>query len=113
VRELRSLVHRMLARYSGAGPLTLGTLAESDLDALVSCTKSWHGATLYPAIELAVTAGVPLKEIGKQAEEIAISIAIHREQGNLQRAAAQLQVTDRSLQMRIAARREGQSAYAQ
>jgi DNA-binding NtrC family response regulator len=113
VRELRSLVHRMLARYSGAGPLTLGTLAESDLDALVSCTKSWHGATLYPAIEQAVTAGVPLKEIGKQAEEIAISIAIHREQGNLQRAAAQLQVTDRSLQMRIAARREGQSAYAQ
>lgn len=105
VRELRSLMHRMLARYCGTGPLTLGTVPASDR-ALISVESDvWSAATIVSAIEGAILAATPLKEIGRRAEEAAIAVAVRREQGNLQRAAALLQVTDRALQLRIAARR--------
>jgi hypothetical protein len=50
--------------------------------------------------------GASLKGIGAAAENTAVKIAVHGEDGNLQRAAEKLGVTDRALQMRRAAARE-------
>jgi hypothetical protein len=49
-----------------------------------------------------------LKEIGRVAEETAVRIAVGDENGNLQRAASKLGVTDRALQLRRAARRQNE-----
>jgi DNA-binding NtrC family response regulator len=53
-----------------------------------------------------VLCGVGLKEIGRAAEDVAIQIATEEENGNFQRAARRLGVTDRTLQMRCANRRQ-------
>jgi hypothetical protein len=45
-----------------------------------------------------------LREIGRAATESAIRLAVANEDGNLQRAAKRLGVTDRALQMRRAQR---------
>lgn len=105
VRELRSLLHRMLARYCGSGPLTLGTIPPSDRMAGGVEPDIWSASSVLTAIESALLSATPLKEIGRRVEEAAIAVAVHREQGNLQKAAAVLQITDRALQLRIAARR--------
>lgn len=105
VRELRSLLHRMLARYCGTGPLTLGTVPPADRSLVQEEADAWSAVSIVSAIESAVLSAVPLKEIGRRAEEAAIAVAVRREQGNLQKAAARLQITDRALQLRIAARR--------
>jgi hypothetical protein len=47
-----------------------------------------------------VTRGAGLKDIRKAAEDIAVRIAVGDEEGNLQRAASRLGVTDRALQLR-------------
>ena len=47
-----------------------------------------------------------LKDIGREAEDIAERIVLEEEQGNLQRAAQRLGVTDRALQLRRAARKQ-------
>jgi transcriptional regulator with PAS, ATPase and Fis domain len=54
--------------------------------------------------------GASLKEIGNAAEDTAVRIAVRAEDGNLQRAAQKLGVTDRALQMRRAAAREKPTA---
>ncbi len=105
VRELRSLMHRMLSRYCGTGPLTLGTVPVSDRALANVQSDVWAAASIVSAIEHAVLSATPLKEIGRRVEEAAIAVAVRREQGNLQKAAALLQITDRALQLRIAARR--------
>ena len=105
IRELKSLIGRMLARYCGAGPLTLGLIPLSDRTRTNSNKEFWREAQFEQAITLAVQAGASLKEIGKQAEELAIQHVVQIEAGNLQRAANRLQVTDRALQLRVAARR--------
>jgi len=56
------------------------------------------------SIGRALAQGVPLKEIGRAAEDAAVHLAVGSEGGNLQRAARRLGVTDRALQLRRAAR---------
>jgi hypothetical protein len=53
---------------------------------------------------------VGLKDIGRIATDAAIRIAVVEEEGNLQRAARRLGVTDRALQLRKAAGRSGAAA---
>jgi DNA-binding NtrC family response regulator len=53
-------------------------------------------------IQRAVRLGAGLKEIGRAAEEVAIRFVTAEEEGNLQRAARRLGVTDRALQLRRA-----------
>lgn len=105
VRELRRLVLALKARHAGPGPITIGALArnewlssEADVD-----SGPWD---LEPgfvgAITRAINDGVGLKEIGRIATDTATRVAIEQEDGNLQRAARRLGVTDRALQMRRA-----------
>lgn len=111
IRELKSVVGRMLAKYSGVGPLTLGTIPKTELE-IPTDQSFWLRTEFENAISLAVDAGASLKEIGKQAEEAAIRMVVTMEAGNLQRAADRLKITDRALQLRVAARRIDQTTDA-
>ena len=70
----------------------------------------WLDERFEGSIRHALALGVGLKTIGRAAEDTAIRIAVSEEEGNLQRAANRLGVTDRALQMRRAARRQHEQA---
>jgi transcriptional regulator with GAF, ATPase, and Fis domain len=99
VRELRQVVERLGRRHVGSGCITVGDVPPEDRPALER-TDDWRGADLEGAIRRALAAGAGLKEIGREASEAAIRLAIGQEKGNLQRAARVLGVTDRALQLR-------------
>lgn len=105
VRELRQLVARIAARHVGLGPVTAGEVPEGERPLPGEDLKTWD-ADLEVVIRRAMCLGVGLKEIGKEASEAAIRVAMAEEDGNLQRAARRLGVTDRALQMRRANQRQ-------
>jgi transcriptional regulator with GAF, ATPase, and Fis domain len=109
VRDLRQLVTRIASRHVGPGPITMGDIPPEERPAAEVWSVDWRDAAFESAIRRAVARGVGLREIGHAATETAISIAVSDE-GNLQRAARKLGVTDRALQMRRAARRQGPAA---
>jgi transcriptional regulator with GAF, ATPase, and Fis domain len=53
--------------------------------------------------------GSSLKEIGREAEAIAVQQVLEEEGGNLTRAAQRLQVTPRALQIREARKRQDEN----
>ncbi|MBF5041655.1 sigma-54-dependent Fis family transcriptional regulator [Aggregicoccus sp. 17bor-14] len=113
VRELRQLVLRLCKRHVGEGPLSVGDMPPEELpaaqritvDAVVSpggvAGEPWQEA-FRASIRRALGLGVGLKEIGRIAADTAIQLALGEEEGNLQRAARRLGVTDRALQLRRA-----------
>ena len=105
VRDLKQLVSRMMVRHVGSGSMTLGDIPEDERPTTASHPEDWRNAELERLIRSALASGAGLKEIGSTAEDIAVRIAIDDAQGNLQRAADRLGVTDRALQMRRASRR--------
>lgn len=104
VRDLKQLVTRIIYRHVGAGPITVGDIPEEDRRLFARHT-AWNGDSLEHAIRRAFVLGVGLKEISRTVTETAIRIAVDEEEGNLQRAARRLGVSDRALQMRRAVRR--------
>jgi transcriptional regulator with GAF, ATPase, and Fis domain len=110
VRDLKQLVTRIVQRHVGPGPVTVGDIPEGERPGVVGEMKGWRDEGLEGVVRLAIASGVPLKEIERVAGELAERIVIEEEQGNLQRAAARLGVTDRALQMRRAARRQNGDA---
>ncbi len=62
----------------------------------------WPDEDLERSLSNALTTGVSLKEITQTAAETVVRMAIRSEDGNLQRAAGRLGITDRALQMRLA-----------
>jgi transcriptional regulator with GAF, ATPase, and Fis domain len=106
VRDLKQLITRIAQRHVGPGPITVGDIPESERPNQECEQKDWRGDGLEDAVRLAVVSGVNLKEIERTAGELAERIVLEEEQGNLQRAAFRLGVTDRTLQMRRAARRQ-------
>lgn len=106
VRDLKQLVTRMLLRHVGPGPITVGDIPEDERPSADFEIPDWRGNGFDHAIQLALQQGIGLKEIGREAEDAAERIALEEAEGNLQRAAARLGVTDRALQMRRAARKQ-------
>jgi transcriptional regulator with GAF, ATPase, and Fis domain len=104
VRELRQLVARIALRNVGPGPITVGDLPEDERPLEDSMMGDWRLPGFEQAVTLAVAQGIGMKEIGRHAEETAERIVLQQEEGNLQRAARRLGVSDRALQMRRAAR---------
>jgi transcriptional regulator with GAF, ATPase, and Fis domain len=101
VRELRQLVGRLCKRHVGTGPITVGDIPPDELPPAEGL-GDWQDASFAQAIRRALALGAGLKEIGRIASDTAIRLAIADEQGNLQRAARRLGVTDRALQLRKA-----------
>lgn len=106
VRELKQVVARMLCRYAGQGLITVGCIPPDERLAWREDGGEWRDAGFEHAICQALARGVGLKGISRAAEETAIHIAVGENDGNLQRAARRLGVTDRALQIRRAARRQ-------
>jgi len=106
VRDLKQLVTRMLLRHVGPGPITVGDIPEDERPAADFEIPDWRGNGFDHAIQMALQQGLGLKEIGRAAEDVAERIALEEAEGNLQRAAAKLGVTDRALQMRRVARKQ-------
>jgi transcriptional regulator with GAF, ATPase, and Fis domain len=102
IRELRQLVQRIALRHVGPGPITVGDVPEDDRPAKGVLDCCWPDENLEKTIANAITLGAGLKEISHSTTEAAIRIAIQSENGNIQRAAKKLGVTDRALQLRRA-----------
>lgn len=106
VRDLRQLVTRIMNRHVGPGPITVGDITEEERPAPDQQSADWRDTSFERAIRRALSLGIGLKEIGSATTETAIRVAVGDEEGNLQRAARKLGVTDRALQMRRAVRRD-------
>jgi transcriptional regulator with GAF, ATPase, and Fis domain len=102
VRELRQLIGRISSRHVGGGPITVGDIPETDRPKPTNEPEPWMDENFESAIRRALCLGIKLKDIGQNATEVAIRIAVNEENGNLQRAAKRLGVTDRTLQIRRA-----------
>jgi transcriptional regulator with GAF, ATPase, and Fis domain len=102
-RELRQLMTRIAKRHVGPGPITVGDIPPDDRGAATEL-GCWPDHNFESAVARALELGVGLKEIGRVATDTAIRLALHGEDGNLQRAARRLGVTDRALQIRRAQR---------
>lgn len=102
VRELSQVISRLLHYYAGGGCITIGNVPPEDRPIADQESGSWFDEKFKQIIRQAVLLGAGLKEIGRTAEDCAIRIATEEENGNLQRAARRLGVTDRTLQMRSA-----------
>lgn len=106
VRDLRQVVSRLMSRYAGGGTITIGSVPPEERPATEQENTVWLDLNFESVIRRAVLCSARLKEIGRAAEDIAIRIATEQESGNLQRAASRLGVTDRTLQLRGANRRQ-------
>jgi len=102
VRELRNLVLRVMARHTGTGPVTIGELFDCEARGLPQEPLDWYAGPVEQAVRRALARGLGLREIRRAIEDTAIRIAVSDADGNLQRAAARLAVTDRALQKRRA-----------
>jgi DNA-binding NtrC family response regulator len=94
----------MAYRHTGPGPITAGDVAPEDRPANIE-NEDWRDAAFRRSVQRALASGSGLKEIGRAAESAAEEIVLEEEQGNLQRAAKRLQITDRALQLRRQARK--------
>jgi transcriptional regulator with GAF, ATPase, and Fis domain len=106
VRDLKQVVSRMSYRHVGPGPLTAGDIPEEERPPIDAAPQDWRDGSLDAVVGRAVGMGIGLKEISHTVVDTAIKIAVANANGNLSRAARQLGVTDRALQMRRAARRK-------
>jgi transcriptional regulator with GAF, ATPase, and Fis domain len=100
IRELRQVISRLLHRWTGVGPLTAGCIPEGDRPEPMAGPVAPGGSPLAGAVRAMLASGLGLREIGRQAEEMALRLVMEDEGGNLQRAARRLGVTDRALQLR-------------
>lgn len=105
VRDLKQLVWRIGHRHVGPGPITVGDIPEDERLVYGTAFEDWRSAHFESAIRQALAMGAGLKSISQAAADAAIRIAVAEEDGNLQRAAKRLDVTDRALQLRRANRR--------
>jgi transcriptional regulator with GAF, ATPase, and Fis domain len=104
VRDLRQTVARIWYRHTGPGPITIGDVPP---DERLHHAPAWPDAPFRDAIRHAVDRGMSLARIGQAASDMAIRLVLEQEGDNNQRAAQRLGVTDRALQIRRKAAREG------
>jgi len=110
VRDLRQLVTRICHRHAGSGPITIGDIPDEDRAGCDGSEAPWPESSFRSAVRVAVELGIRMKDIGQTATDLAVELALEREGGNLQRAAARLGVTDRALQIRKASQRDANAS---
>ena len=99
VRDLRQLVARIASRHVGPGPDHGRRHSRRRASGRGAPTATgWRNADFDRRSAMRVATGAGLKEISQAAAETAMRIAVDNENGNLQRAARRLGVTDRALQ---------------
>jgi transcriptional regulator with GAF, ATPase, and Fis domain len=106
IRDLKQLITRIMCRYAGHDLVTVGNIPREERPKMEETPLHWSNGQFEKAIRHALLLNAGLKDIRRTAENIAINLAVQEENGNLQRAARRLGVTDRALQMRRAAERQ-------
>lgn len=106
VRELKQRVMRLLHRYAGDGLLSSGCIPPNER----SVSPDRLPGEFEQLIRRALATGRGLKEIGQMAEKMAVRIAMEDAEGNLQRAAQALGITNRAVQMRRAKEKQARAA---
>lgn len=104
VRELKQLVSRLCQKYLGQGFLTVGTIPPEERPQTGINVLEWMEGAFTSSVRGALVRGAGLKDIRLAAEEVAIRIVVDEEKGNLQKSSKRLGLTDRTLQLRRAAR---------
>jgi transcriptional regulator with GAF, ATPase, and Fis domain len=102
VRDLQQAVSRLTYRHPGDRTISVGCVPPEERPVLDLDEKAWLDLHFERPVKRAVLLGARLKEIGRAAEDVAIRCVTDEEDGNLQRAARRLGVTDRALQLRRA-----------
>jgi transcriptional regulator with GAF, ATPase, and Fis domain len=102
VRDLQQAVLRLTYRHAGQRSLSIGCIPPEERPVCDAGEDGWMDLHFEGPIKRAVRLGAGLKEIGRAAEDVAIRCVTDEEEGNLQRAARRLGVTDRALQLRRA-----------
>ena len=102
VRDLQQAVLRLTYRHAGQRALSIGCVPPEERPVCDPSETGWQDLHFEGPIKRAVRLGAGLKEIGRAAEDVAIRCVTDEENGNLQRAARRLGVTDRALQLRRA-----------
>lgn len=102
VRDLQQMVLRLTYRHAGDRTISIGCIPPDDRPVLDLDKRAWLDLDFERPIKRAAYLGAGLKEIGRAAEDVAIRYVTDDEDGNLQRAARRLGVTDRALQLRRA-----------
>ncbi|SDG93673.1 sigma-54 dependent transcriptional regulator [Nitrosomonas sp. Nm132] len=98
VRDLKQVIARMLCRHAGQGAITVGCIPPDDRPVWTEDWKEWRDTGFERAIRIALSRGVGLKAISRNTEETAFRIVLEQVNGNTQRAAQLLGVTDRTVQ---------------
>jgi transcriptional regulator with GAF, ATPase, and Fis domain len=105
VRDLKQMVARMTCYHVGSGYVTVGDIPEEERPTDEGAPSDWRAGAFEHAIRRALLQGFGLKDISRAAADCAIRIAVDDAGGSLPRAARNLGVTDRALQIRFAERR--------
>jgi transcriptional regulator with GAF, ATPase, and Fis domain len=105
VRDLRSLVLRIIPRYLGAGVVTIGDIPDHERPVPREAVTAWRGRAFEEGIRQGLSAGATLQEITSAAAEVATELALSREGGDLRRAARSLGVPERTLWSRASGKR--------
>ena len=104
VRELRQVVTRMVNNYTGTGQITLGDLSPCDRPCFRQVQRpALDQPDFANMIKDAINEGMGLKSIVQHTTQVAKDIAIAYAGGNIQQASSLLQVSDRTLQLHLAA----------
>jgi DNA-binding NtrC family response regulator len=98
VRDLKSLVFRVMARHIGSGPITIGDIPSDERPVDSQDMADQLDPSIEQSIRRALASGLGLRDIKKLVEETTIRVVLEDQGGNLQRAARVLEVTDRTLQ---------------
>jgi transcriptional regulator with GAF, ATPase, and Fis domain len=100
LRDLRQLMARTMTRHEGDGPITPGDLASEDRPA--GDARVWPDEHFERAVRRGLQRGQGMKAIGRDAEAVAMRLALEDAAGSSRRAAEALGVTERAVQMRRA-----------
>jgi transcriptional regulator with GAF, ATPase, and Fis domain len=104
VRDLKQLIARMCCRHVGPGPLTAGDIPEDERPHVEPA--GWRDdGTLLAAVWRATESGASLRELKDTVADLAVDAALALAGGNVAVASRRLQVTERAVQLRRAARR--------
>ena len=98
VRELRQLVHRLMLKYPGEGPLTIGNLPETEMASTGWVQNIWQEPAFNRIITQALAQGIGLKDIKRHTGDVALKLAIEAADHHLPTAADRLGVSERLVQ---------------
>jgi transcriptional regulator with PAS, ATPase and Fis domain len=101
VRDLRSLVLRLIHRHLGVGFVTVGDIPDQERPTPRATRQpdgAWRDQGFEESIGRSLALGAGLEDITEAAADVAVRLALAREGGDPRRAARSLRVPDQTVQ---------------